>query len=320
MSEPRPWHRLFALAWTDFCEGSGLEVHPEVDLSVQQQFLDLLLLRAGPGPLPQPLPDGFDDIGPYNVLTFKSFQEALTGFALCELISHYSTARKHFSSSLNRLLPESDFRLYAVCVRFPRDLADTVPLTPVQEGVYDLLLGIQRIRIIVIQALRQEQNNALLQVFSTRVEQVRYAREHYRPRTTELTTLFYELLKMANEDPTMSETLKEYAREALQRLLKDVPPEQRLEGLSPEQVVKALSPEQVVKALSPEQRLQGLSPEQVVKALSPEQRLQGLSSEQRLQGLSPEQVVKALSAEELRAIMEEGQRKLKTNGSGSEPK
>ena len=91
----------------------------------------------------------------------------------------------------------------------------------------------------------------------------------------------------------MSETLKEYAREALQRLLKDVPPEQRLEGLSPEQ------------------RLQGLSPEQVVKVLSPEQ---------RLQGLSPEQVVKALSPEELRAIVEEGQRKLKTNGSASEPK
>ena len=90
----------------------------------------------------------------------------------------------------------------------------------------------------------------------------------------------------------MSEALKEYAREALQRLLKDVPPEQRVEGLSPEQ------------------RLKGLSPEQRRKGLSPEQRRKGLSPEELLQGLSPE---------ELRAIMEEGQRRLKTNGSASEP-
>jgi len=63
MSELRPWHRLFGLTWTDFCDGSALDVKPEVDLSVHQQFLDLLLIRQGSGSLPQPLPDGFDNLG-----------------------------------------------------------------------------------------------------------------------------------------------------------------------------------------------------------------------------------------------------------------
>ena len=118
-----------------------------------------------------------------------------------------------------------------------------------------MLLGIQRIRVIVVQELPQTENNALLQLFSTRVEQVRYAREHYKPRTTEMTTLFYDLLKRSEEDPAMSEVLKEYAREALRKLLKDVPPEQRLEGLSPEQRLEGLSPDELRAILAETQRL-----------------------------------------------------------------
>jgi hypothetical protein len=33
MSEPRPFHHLFALAWMDLCRGSGIEVEEEKDLS-----------------------------------------------------------------------------------------------------------------------------------------------------------------------------------------------------------------------------------------------------------------------------------------------
>jgi len=177
---------LFGLSWTDFCEGTALDVNPEKDLSVKQQFVDLLI-RQGPGPLP--LPDGFDNLGQSNVVTFKSHQEALDGWALCETIGHYVNARKQCSPSLKKLLPESAFRLYAVCVRFPHNLAQEVPLTRLREGVYEVPLVNQRIRIIVIQELPLEEQNALLLLFSSRVEQVQYAREHYKPRTTEMTTL-----------------------------------------------------------------------------------------------------------------------------------
>jgi hypothetical protein len=254
MSEQRPLHRLFGLCWNDFCEGSALSVDPEKDLSVKQQFLDLLLSRQGPGPLPQPLPDGFEDLGDYNVVTFKSHQEALTGFALCELICHYVNTRKQCSPSLKDLLPESDFRLYAVCVRFPANLAQLVALTHIRAGVYEIPLVDLRIRLIVVQELPREQQNAFLLLFSTRKEQVQYAQEHYQPRTTELTTLFYDLFQAYQEDPEMSEALKEYARTRLKELLAATPLEERLEGVSPEQLLEALSPEQLRAVLEAAQR------------------------------------------------------------------
>jgi hypothetical protein len=48
MSEQRPYHRYFGLIWFDFFQGSAIEVETEVDLSLKQQFLDLVLIRKGP--------------------------------------------------------------------------------------------------------------------------------------------------------------------------------------------------------------------------------------------------------------------------------
>ena len=95
MAEPKQFHRLFAVAWKDFCAGSALAVEDEFDLSVKQQFLDLALVRKETGPLPQPLPDGFDDLAVHNLFTFKSYQEALDGWALNELIGHYVNYVRH---------------------------------------------------------------------------------------------------------------------------------------------------------------------------------------------------------------------------------
>src|SRR5262249_43556360 len=89
MSEPRPFHRMFALSWQDFFEGTAIEVEAETDLSLKQQFLDLVLIRTGPGPLPRRPPDGFDDPGDYTLITFKSHQEALDLDALWELVAHF---------------------------------------------------------------------------------------------------------------------------------------------------------------------------------------------------------------------------------------
>src|SRR5947209_10560917 len=130
MSEPRPLHRLFELAWIDFLQGTPIAVDPERDLSLKQQFLDLILIRKHPGPIPRPLPDGFEDLVEFNLITFKSHHEALDGWALCELVGHYVNYRKQSSPSQDGLLPEADYRLFAVCARFPQNLAQTVPLNP----------------------------------------------------------------------------------------------------------------------------------------------------------------------------------------------
>jgi hypothetical protein len=41
----RDWHRLFGLLLTDFFSGSPFSVEVERDLSEQQQFLDVVILR-----------------------------------------------------------------------------------------------------------------------------------------------------------------------------------------------------------------------------------------------------------------------------------
>src|SRR5919205_2002974 len=137
MDEQRPWHRLFGLSWVDFFPGTPVTVEPEKDLSEKQQLLDLLILRPGAGALPRRLPDGFEDLAGHNLVSFKSYQEALDGWALNELVGHYVNYRKQVSPSMQDLLPETDFRLFAVSVRYPQGLARQVAMTSVQPGVYE---------------------------------------------------------------------------------------------------------------------------------------------------------------------------------------
>ena len=292
MSEQQPLHRLFGLSWIDFCQGSALAVETEMDLSVRKQFVDLVLIHSGSGLMPRPLPDGFDDLAVHNLVTFKSHQEALDGWALCELVGHYVNYRKQCTLSSEDLLPETDFRLFAVCVRYPQNLAQQVVLTRVREGVYEVPLITQRIRIIVVNQLPQVEHNAMLHLFSAREELLRYGKEHYRPRSKETSTLLYQLFLTYQEDPEMSNKLEEFVRQSIDEMLKKLPPEKRLEGLSPEE------------------RLKGLPPEERLKGLPPEKRLEGLSPEERLEGLSPE---------ELRAALEVAQRRLGANGPSSKP-
>ena len=45
----RDWHRLFGLLLTDFFTSSPFRVDVERDLSVQQQLLDVVIVRRGRG-------------------------------------------------------------------------------------------------------------------------------------------------------------------------------------------------------------------------------------------------------------------------------
>src|SRR5262249_14420359 len=154
-----------------------------LDLSLKQQFLDRVLIRKGTGPVPRRLPDGFEDLAAHNLVSFKSHQEALDGWALCEFVGHYVNYRKQISPSLHDLLAECDLRLFAVCARWPHNLAQQVALTNVQEGVYEVRLVTMPARIIVVHQLPLEEHNAMLHLFSAREALLRYGREHYRPHS-----------------------------------------------------------------------------------------------------------------------------------------
>src|SRR5947208_5420594 len=167
----------------------------EKDLSLKQQLLDVVLIRKGPGALPCRLPDGFEDLAAHNLVSFKSYKEALDGWALNELVGHYVNYRKQVSPSMQDLLPETDFRLFAVSVRFPQGLARQVALTPVQPGVYEVRHFTGVIRLVVVHELPQEEHNALLHLFSARTDLLRYGAEHYRQRSEETSTLLLQLLQ-----------------------------------------------------------------------------------------------------------------------------
>src|SRR5581483_11169105 len=135
------WHRLFGLLLTDFFTGSPFAVEVERDLSVQQQLLDVVIVRRGRGRFAGRLPDGLESLRAHNLITFKSHREALDGWAMKELVGHSVAYRKLVSRSPSDLLPEDRFGLYAVTARHPDRLSGRVPWQRVRAGVYDCQWG-----------------------------------------------------------------------------------------------------------------------------------------------------------------------------------
>jgi hypothetical protein len=125
------------MALTQYFAGSGWKVDVEVDLSLQQQRLDLVVLRRVGGPAADPVwPDGFGTPAEYNLFTFKALKHPLNAFALKELASHGVNYRKLCSPSPDPddLLPEEHFRLLAASMHFPRQLASQIALQPRGPG------------------------------------------------------------------------------------------------------------------------------------------------------------------------------------------
>lgn len=180
--EQRDWHRLFGLILTDFFTGSPFHVELEKDLSLLKQLLDVVILRRTPGVFTGRLPDGLKELANHNLITFKSYREALDAWAMKELIRHDVNYRKQVSPSPDDLLPDEEFHLFAVCARYPHNLAQQVPWTERQPGVYDCRWGTDTVRVIVLGQLPREEHNAPLHLFSASQEQVRYGTEHYRQR------------------------------------------------------------------------------------------------------------------------------------------
>src|SRR5262249_16005804 len=154
------------LLLTDFFTGSPFVVEVERDLSVQQQLLDVAIIRRGRGHFSGRLPDGMEGLRQHNLVTFKSRHEALDAWALKELSGADVAYRKLVSPWPSGLVPEDLFALYAICARFPHNLSGQVPWQRVQPGVYDCRWGTDTVRVIVAGELPQEAHNAPLHLFS----------------------------------------------------------------------------------------------------------------------------------------------------------
>ena len=264
MDEQRPWHRLFAAAWTDFFRGSDAVVEPERDLSVKKQMLDVLIIRLGAGPLPWRPPDGFEDMAPYNLVTFRSHRDKLSTFALQELVGHYVNLRKQVSPTMDEpdLLPADDFRLFAVAARFPRNLAEAgIELRKVKAGVNDVVLAM-RVRVVVCNELPLEGHNAQLLVAAASDMAVAYGSQHFQIRSRESSTILTQYFeRYRREAIAMPDLLEELHRETIemimndpfyQNLLKAIPVEKRLEGVPVEKRLEGVPVDEVLAALPPQ--------------------------------------------------------------------
>jgi hypothetical protein len=258
----RDWHRLFGLLLTDFFSGSPFSVEVECDLSVQQQLLDVLIVRRGQGQFAGRLPDGLEGLRPHNLLTFKSHHEALDGWALKELNGADVAYRKLVSPSPSELLPDDQFGLYAVCARFPHNLSGQVPWQQRQDGVYDCRWGTDTIRVLVVGELPREPHNAPLHLFSASPALVDFGRGAYRQRSEETSRLLRQLLeKFQGEGFAMPYTMEDFNRWYTKDHFLQLTPEEQ------EEVLRKLPPERRLAGVPPEERLAGLSEEQIRQLL-----------------------------------------------------
>jgi len=266
----RDWHRLFGLLLIDFFTGSPFTVEVERDLSQQQQFLDVVILRRGRGRFAGRLPDGLEDLAAHNLVSFKSHHEALDAWAVKELVGHYVAYRKLVSPAPSDLLPEDQFHLYAVCARFPHNLASQAPWQEQRPGVYDCRWGTDVVRVVVAGELPMEAHNAPLHLFSASPELVGFGRGAYRRRSEDTSDLLGQLFqRIQGEGFAMAYTMQDFRRDLLKERYAKLTPEERrefIQSLPPakrREILQALSPEERLAGLPPEERLAGLSAEEI---------------------------------------------------------
>ena len=251
------WHRLFGLALTDFFSNSPYEVELEKDLSLKQQFLDIVIIKKNNNNFSRTLPDGLETMSQYNLLSYKSMREPFDDWALKELTGHYVNYRKQISPSLNKLIDEKQFSLYAISTRFPEKLSKQVKLKPISEGIYQINRGSDQIHLIVLSMITQEKRNIIWNLFSAKIDSVEYASSQYEKISNETSTIINQLFEKYQQEGiampyTMQDFQKEYVRD-------------HLNILSANEVLNNYSPTEKLSGLSLDEKLSGLSHEEVEK-------------------------------------------------------
>ncbi len=265
------WHRLFGLFLIDYFTDSPYGVELEKDLSIKQQFLDVVVLRKGPGQFQGQLPDGLDNLAIHNLLTYKSLHEPLDDWALKELTGHYVNYRKQVSPGMNDLLAESEFQLFAVSTRFPQKLSQLLPLQPVSAGVFDVIWGTDRVRLIVLSEIPEGTHNAVWRLFSAKPEAVMQARSQYQLHQPDMSTIVQQLFEYYQQERmNMSYTVEDYKKDFVREHLNLLSTDDRIKDLSPDDVLKRYSPDEVLKRYSPDEVLKRYSPDDLINNLSPE--------------------------------------------------
>lgn len=239
------WFIMFGTHHMGYDSQISSAIYPYRTPILQNQSGELESERNREGPPPAELPDGLEDMSLHNLMTYKSHQESLDGWALDELLGHFVNYRKSVGSRTEGLPPIEDFRLYAVTARYPAKLAEAVELERQTNGVYDVRWGIRNIRIIVLSRISPERKNAIWQLFSAVPEKIAEGMAQYHWRgapSIAINQLFkaYKLEGVIAMSYTMEDFRRDVFRENLQEILEIIPVEELLNRLSDEEIVEVI--------------------------------------------------------------------------------
>ena len=276
------WHRLFGLTLIDLFTNSNFHVELEKELSIKKQFLDIAIIKQKEGIPLKENPVGFENLIEHNLVTYKSLREPLDDWTIEELIGYYANYRKIVSPSLQDLLPVSQFKLYAICTRYPvKFLQNDITFTQIQTGVYELIWGKRIITIIVLSKMTKEAKNAIWQLFSGKEENFIFGNTNYKWRCPEEQAVLKELYQLYKvKGDKMPYSMEQFSKDFTKDHLHLLNPSDVLTQFSPDDVLTQFSPRDRLKGLAPSDRLKGLAPTDVLTHFSPGDRLKGLAPDE----------------------------------------
>jgi len=288
------WHRIFGAVLCDFFSDSTYSVELEKDLSLKQQFLDVVVVRKTDSDAPSnkmlELPDGFDNLHEHNLITYKSHQETLNRYALFELYGHFINYMKQ-AENQGISVDFNNCQLYAVSARMPEKLLTQGDFRPIQAGVYEYDVLEYTLRIIVTSGMDNLARNAVWQLFSGNQTQFAHGVRHYDihqiPHNELMRQVFryYQLEELFPMAYSLEEFIKDLHEEtlnslteqdrikAMQRLpiekrLEGIPTTERLEGIPMAERLEGISTAELLEVISAEEFLKGLEPEDIKKMLA----------------------------------------------------
>ncbi len=257
------WHRLFGIFLTDYFTDTPYTVELEKDLSLKQQFLDVVILHKGKGDYQGILADGLDNLSAHNLLSYKSMQESFDRWAVYELIGHYVNYRKQFSKPL---LLESDFSLYAISTLFPQKLTKEFPVTELKPGVYQFN-ALKNIRLIVLKQIAQVEHNAIWHLFSDNPKNIKFGidRYHSKMSMSGIVNVLYENYQL--KELLMSYTIDDFNKEVAEKYLHLLSIDEILDKIPTDKILDKIPTDKILDKLSIDDLFKKFSKEDILTYL-----------------------------------------------------
>ncbi len=266
------WHRIAGTLFSHCVENHPYEVDVDFDVARTEKRIDILIVKKAEDANPPVIADGFDNLQTHNLITFKSFQESMSVHALEELICYFKLYQTSERASDERRIDPDQIRLIALATRYPRKMMKRkwIGKKKIKNGVWDLMYGGTPIRLIVIQKLKLEKQNANILLFSSKKAQVQYGKANHSLGDSRYLGLMSKLFIRFSLGGLDMGKLYDWSWEGVSKDIREN--EQLLQGflsgLGAEKVTKFLPPKEVLNQYTPEQRLQDVPVEDRLKGLS----------------------------------------------------